>query len=136
MAGPMPNFDHMPVTTGNEVDRLLILADMTLLDKRRSAAVIGLAIMRIIRLNPQFGLRYLEVRYRALDSATYLIAIPKHLAPSYISVLSVDGKEMPYFLWTGMNGRREADAKLVGLKTTYAENLERLSETGFLMVQH
>jgi hypothetical protein len=127
-----PDFRQRPVESGTDVDRLLIEADGILLDNRRSAIVISLAITRIISQR-RYGLRYLERRYRALDSATFLIAVPA----AEHKVMAIDLTPMPYFLWIGVNGRREAEAKLAELKLSYAQNLDRLDRTGFLaMMRH
>jgi hypothetical protein len=128
-----PNFRTWPVDSGNDVDRLLIAADGMLIDNRRNAMMISGAIMRIVS-ERRYGIRYLEHRYRTLDSATFLIAMPKQTAPAEYKVLSPDMRPMPYYLLVCVNGRREADAKLADLKISYEANLDRLDQTGFLMV--
>lgn len=130
---PPPDFSQWPVENGNDVDRLLITADNMLVNNRRSTMVISVAIMRIVGQR-RYGLRYLEHRYRTLQSATFLIAIPQRTAPAGLRVLSIEQAEMPYFLWINLNGQREADAKFTELRISYEENLARLDQTGFLMV--
>lgn len=89
----LPNFDHMPVASGTDVDRLLVLADGTLINDRRSAISISIAAMRVIK-DGRFGLRYLETRFRALDSRTFLIGLPKKYSPEF-EVTFIDNKPAP-----------------------------------------
>lgn len=126
----LPNFDHMPVASGTDVDRLLVLADGTLINDRRSAISISIAAMRVIK-DGRFGLRYLETHFRALDSRTFLIGLPKKYSPEF-EVTFIDNKPAPYSLWVGVNGRFEADRALAEIGFSYEENLDHLDQTGFL----
>ena len=128
----LPNFDHVPVESGTEVDKLLIMADDMRINDRRNAGVISIAVMRIVKCN-RFGLRYLETRYRALDSLTFLVGLPKELSPQF-RVVTANNKPAPYSLWVGVNGRDETDAMLAELGFSYEENLDHLDKTGFLTI--
>lgn len=127
---PVPRFDEVPLQTANDVDKLLIIADAIRYNERRSMVPISSAILRIIDVTP-YGLRYLEGRYRALQSDTFLIGMPGKDAPANVEI-RLKNRKMPYWIWVGINGRPEANAQLSRLGITYAENLDRLGKTGFM----
>lgn len=135
---PNVNFDDHPVAALSDVDKLLIKADETLHEGRRSAMVIGIAITHIVRHGPSMlSLRYLEGRYRALASQTYLLAAPKRIAPPNAEPRSIrTGKLTNYHLWICVNGAREAENMMMQFNISDAEdNLNRLGETGMLFVK-
>jgi hypothetical protein len=124
--------DEYPLATLADVDKLLITADV---EGRR---VIGLAINHIVRNGPsQISLRYLEGRYRALSSQTYLLGAPRNMAPPNTEARSIrTGKRTNYYLRICVNGVREADQMMMQFNITDAEdNLARLTDTGILIMK-
>lgn len=130
---PILTFDHIPIQSANDVDKLLIMADAILHNERRSMVPISTAIIYIVDRTP-YGLRYLEGRYRALSSDTFLVGMPSKEAPKNVEI-RFKKKKVPYWLWVGVNGRREADSQLSRLGFTYEENLRHLDKTGFMNVK-
>jgi hypothetical protein len=127
-------FDRAPIEKIDDIDRLLTVADNILLNERRNAGVISMALMHVIK-GKKYGLRFLENRYRILKSPTFLIGRPRETAPPDMKVLYPDQRgEASYFLWVCVNGQHEADETLAQLGYTQEENAQHLDETGFLMV--
>jgi hypothetical protein len=130
----IPSFiNEMPISSLNDVDKLLIAADYTLIDGRCNAGLIGQAIFRISKSLSGISLPYLESRFRFFVSNTYLIAAPLVDVPKGLVALSLTSTEhTKYFLWVCVNGKGEASRTLKRYHTTSEENAERLAETGFL----
>lgn len=136
-----PDFEQDPVGTSEDVGRLLIKADQTLVHGRRNAGVISIALRRIVKDNPSFTYRTLELRYRSMQSLTHLIARPSAQADKHFYIRSHANVPMPFFLWIGVNGfDPEVIAilqSLEGQKTLddqVRQNLENLTQVGFLML--
>jgi hypothetical protein len=139
-----PTFEDDPVTTTQDVDRLLIKADQTRYRGRRNGGIISAAVMRIIK-NSSYTMRYIETRYRALDSRTYLIARPADQAPPNVVVCGLDHQPLPYSLWVGVNGMdNEAHQMLYNThpnahgmryQDLVEHNLDNLLRTGFMMMK-
>lgn len=133
----LPSYDHKPVATPAEIDRLLIEADYSLLNDRRHVAVISIAIIRILRGNPQFNLRYIESRLRHLQSATYLLAVPAKYAPNNVTPKRVPGRQpAKYFLWICLNGAADAEAQSKQFGIDQDTNADRLEETGMAFLKN
>ncbi len=127
-----PNFDDYPVAHLTDIDKLLVAADTTLYRGRRSALVISAALYRILR-DTRLKLSFLEGRYRFLQSQTYLLAAPKHLAPANTEPRFVTGGRAKYWLRICVNGFDEADLTMMKCDLVdTAMNLARLNDTGFL----
>jgi hypothetical protein len=92
--------------------------------------------MRVLKTK-RYGLRYIETRYRALASSTYLIGASNHMAPSHLSIITMDAPPVPapYFLWVVVNGEQEATAMLDDMGISDEDNLDRLDHTGFLVMK-
>lgn len=127
-------FKEVPIKTLGDVDKLLILADQTLQEGRRSAAVISIAHMRILSAGLSLTFRYLEGRYRFLHSDTYLLAPSSDQLPDHLKSFSVpSSKPAAYWIWICVNGEREAVQAMQRYQISDSEeNLTRLETTGFL----
>ena len=125
-------FDSHPVSSLPDIDKLLLLADVTLYQGLRSALVISSAITHIVRHGPIISLGYLEGRYRDLDSPTYLLAAPRRLVPAGMHPRLIhNGAKAKYMLWICVNGRAEAERTMLQFDLADAEdNRLRLKETG------
>ncbi len=100
----------------------------------KNAMIFGQAIVEIslhLRMNP---LQEMEEILRSLGSDTYLIAIPMVETDQFQSKMPHSGdREYPIYLWTCVNGREEAEAKMREVETTVVQNFIHLENTGMLV---
>lgn len=135
-ATPTTQFEFdSPLNNLNDIDKLLIIADNTLYDGHRSAAIIGQAHVQIMRAHKHISFTYLERRYRFLGSQTYLLAAPAVKLPPGITARHLHTKKRTkYYVWIGVNGPIEANASMKGFGLLdQADNLEKLDQAGFLV---
>lgn len=99
------------------------------------ATTLSIFIMNALRTDPSLDLAQIEDRLRFLRLHAHLIANPAHRAPEGLSVIGTDRRPRPYSLWICVQGREEAEEMLdtIGTKD-FAENREKLLETGYLTV--
>ncbi len=128
---PIPRVQFPPIKTLTDVDRLLIQADGMLLNGRRAAGLIGQAIVHILNEMPHLTIVYLESRYRALASDTFLIAAP---IPVGMRAVGIDRQPKIYHMWIEVNGVREAERVMQQYSIEDAdENRQRLAKCGLLV---
>lgn len=135
------DFEHfnfnMAVATLNDVDKLLLTADRTLLNGRRSAAIIGKAHIDILMAHPHMTFSYLETRYRYFSSNTCLLSAPLNTLPTNATARHPFSKKpAEYYVWIGVNGRLEVKRKMRRFFKDYdeEENLKRLATAGMIFL--
>lgn len=89
------------------------------------------AMMACIR-GASFDFSYFERQLRRDGSEVFLVAMPPQLRPEDHSIAGPKGPES-YWLWIGMNGQDERDAKLADAGATPEENLANLVDCGVLL---
>ena len=123
-----------PLKTFNDIDKVLIEADQTLLNGRRHAGIITQAHMAIIMNFNSINFQFIERRYRELASDTYLLGAPLDQLPDGVKPINIiTRKKTKYWLWCCVNGYAEAISMMqqFGIKD-HEDNLGRLAVTGVL----
>lgn len=90
--------------------------------------------------NPNLDFAYFEQYFRAHDVSLYLVANSEPLGKGHRVGYSEEmgklkGSPAKYHLWVGVKGKAEADALKASLGISDEENLLRLRETGFIIVE-
>lgn len=130
-------FQFKTVKTLNDIDRTLILADniriQDPLNVQSNLAAITEAHFRILCDMQHITYAYIETRYRALASNTFLLASPISDLPDHLTAIDIRTKKpTKYCIWIGLNGLVERNQFMRRLAIDYETNLERLKETGIL----
>jgi len=115
----------------SEIDRRLVRAHQT----SRVVVSLGETIREMISEDPEVTLLRVEKRLRELGSSVHLLAAPLEQMRPGLEARNVDGSLASYWLWICLYPRElESTRERFGIQSPQ-ENLLRLRETGFLMLQ-
>lgn len=111
------------------IDQMLKAADATF-----SSFKFGETLMHLLQTNSDLTLDQIEVRLRAINAKTHLVARPSQMAPSGLKVMSFQtNKAAPFWLWICLHGKEEAAYLRVSLGLSEPDNLAALKTCGFLV---
>lgn len=116
-------------------EQINAITDLILkVDTYKHAMVFGQAVVEVSRQLKIHPLQLMEHLLRQMESDTYLIACSISETEDYVALLPHSEKqEYPFYLWIGVNGRREATEKLRRMGKTPAQNFIDLKNTGMLV---
>jgi hypothetical protein len=124
---------HITPKVGGDtvIDKILLAS------KFNDCAVYAQTMATVIQESPTWDFHKFELLFRELDLGVYLVAVTKDRAmPGQVPFNLKTGKEAPYWLWICVNGSEEAKAYMSEFSLpSYNENLERLKDTGILVVE-
>lgn len=123
--------DITPKVFGDTVREKMIAAA-----RFKDCAVIGQGMVGVQTADPTWSLDRFEKLFREEKTDIYLLAVDRSLAPAGQEPMDFRTNQItPYWLWICCHGAQEAAMTMVqfGIES-YTQNVERLKETGLLVV--